>query len=186
MPLMRAVAVYPRRSPDLYFARLTGRLAVYSLPHKDCFEIHGQFAERGGFMLDDPESTACANAGSSGAAPEGEGIDPLSRTMIEGAVAQVFAVDRGHLRGASRGRAPVASARQVAMYLAHVGLSLSLTEVGHLFARDRTTVAHACAVVEDRRDDPTFDRVLDCLERIVRHLLTPRPVVFANGGLLFG
>lgn len=138
-------------------------------------------------MLDDPESTACANAASSDAAFEpDEGNDPLSRIMIEGAVAQVFAVDRGHLRGASRGKAPVASARQVAMYLAHVGLSLSLTEVGHLFARDRTTVAHACAVVEDRRDDPTFDRVLDCLERIVRHLLTPRPVVFANGELLLG
>ena len=32
------------------------------------------------------------------------------------------------------------------------------------FGRDRTTVAHACACVEDSRDDPKFERVLACLE----------------------
>ena len=39
------------------------------------------------------------------------------------------------------------------MYLAHVTCGLSLTEVGEVFARDRTTVAHACGRVEDLRDD---------------------------------
>jgi chromosomal replication initiation ATPase DnaA len=68
------------------------------------------------------------------------------------------------LRGSTRGRAKVALARQVAMYLAHVGCGLSLTETGRLFGRDRTTVAHACGVIEDRRDDPLFDRALDLLE----------------------
>jgi chromosomal replication initiation ATPase DnaA len=79
-------------------------------------------------------------------------------------VLQVFGLALGDLRRATRGRAKVALARQVAMYLAHVGCGLSLTETGRLFARDRTTVAHACGVVEDRRDDPTFDRALDLLE----------------------
>jgi hypothetical protein len=50
------------------------------------------------------------------------------------------------------------------MYLAHVAGGLPLAEVGRLFKRDRTTVAHACAVVEDRRDDPAFDRALAILE----------------------
>jgi chromosomal replication initiation ATPase DnaA len=50
------------------------------------------------------------------------------------------------------------------MYLAHVAGGLTLVEVARLFARDRTTVAHACAVVEDRRDDPEFDRTLAVLE----------------------
>ncbi len=54
-----------------------------------------------------------------------------------------------------------AYARQVAMYLAHVIFGLTLTQTGRLFARDRTTVAHGCGVVEDRRDDPVFDRALD-------------------------
>src|SRR5665811_1410920 len=70
------------------------------------------------------------------------------------------------------GQTPRAAfARQVAMYLAHVVCGLSLTEVGALFARDRTTVAHACEVVEDRRDDPQLDGRLDQLERAVASLM---------------
>lgn len=87
--------------------------------------------------------------------------------IIEHAVAQAFGVADNDLRQANRGRAGVALARQSAMYLAHVAGGLTLTEVGHLFGRDRTTVAHACGVIEDRRDDPTFNRVLDLLEWVV-------------------
>ena len=57
------------------------------------------------------------------------------------------------------------------MYVAHVSLSASLTEIGDLFQRDRTTVAHACAVVEDRRDDPELDSKLDFLEQAVSAML---------------
>jgi len=89
------------------------------------------------------------------------------RPMIEQVVARVFGVARGELRLSTRGRAKVALARQVGMYLAHVVFGLSLTEVGRAFERDRTTVSHACGVVEDRRDDPIFDRILENLERIV-------------------
>lgn len=96
------------------------------------------------------------------------------RTVIEGAVAQVFGVAHADLGQATRGQARVALARQVAMYLAHVACGLSFTDVGHLFRRDRTTVAHACGVIEDRRDDPTFDRVLELLEWIVPSLLSPQ------------
>ena len=53
------------------------------------------------------------------------------------------------------------------MYLAHVTLGASLTEIGNLFERDRTTVAHACALVEDRRDDPALDAQLGYLEEAV-------------------
>lgn len=68
------------------------------------------------------------------------------------------------MRARRRCRRQVAFARQVGMYLAHVGGGLPMTEVGRMFARDRTTVSHACAVIEDRRDDPTFDRALAVLE----------------------
>ena len=63
-------------------------------------------------------------------------------------------------------------ARQVAMYLTHVGAGLPQAEVGRLFARDRTTVAHACAVVEEQRDDPVFDRSLEVLETALCHART--------------
>lgn len=94
---------------------------------------------------------------------------------MEAAVSQVFDVLVDDLRRASRGRARVALARQVAMYLSHVGFGLSLTEVGRLFERDRTTVAHACSVIEDRRDDATFDRTLELLEWASRAIASDRP-----------
>ena len=79
------------------------------------------------------------------------------------AVRQVFGVDENALAHMTRGVARTARARQVAMYLAHVACGLTLTDAGRLFGRDRTTVAHACLIVEDRRDDPLFDRALDLL-----------------------
>ena len=88
------------------------------------------------------------------------------RCVIEAAVSQVFGVALAELRGVTRGRAKVALARQVAMYLAHVVCGMSLTQVGRVFDRDRTTVAHACGLIEDRRDDPCFDRLIDLLEHI--------------------
>lgn len=91
---------------------------------------------------------------------------------IGAAVAQVFGVDAAAIDIETRGRARVALARQVAMYLAHVTCGMSLTDVGRMFSRDRTTVAHACAVIEDRRDDPRFDRAIELLEMVV-HALTP-------------
>jgi chromosomal replication initiation ATPase DnaA len=81
-----------------------------------------------------------------------------------------FAIRSRELWSETRGRPPAAFARQVAMYLAHVSFGLTLTEVGQVFARDRTTVAHACGLIEDRRDDPTFDRSLDLLEGVLRFL----------------
>jgi Bacterial dnaA protein helix-turn-helix len=57
--------------------------------------------------------------------------------------------------------------RQIAMYVCHVSLSIPLTEIGHAFGRDRTTVGHACHVVEDRRDDQGFDDFITGIERIV-------------------
>jgi len=84
--------------------------------------------------------------------------------FVEALVTLVFQVDVAEIRRTSRSRAPVALARQTAMYLAHVHLGLSLQRVGTHFGRDRTTVAHACRRIEDRRDKPGFERVLTQLE----------------------
>jgi chromosomal replication initiation ATPase DnaA len=86
------------------------------------------------------------------------------------AVSMVYSVERGILDHPTRGRSRVAFARQVAMYLAHVSFGMTLTTVGLAFRRDRTTVAHACALVEDARDDPEIDRTLELLEAIVKRL----------------
>jgi chromosomal replication initiation ATPase DnaA len=77
---------------------------------------------------------------------------------------------------ASRGTQRVARARQIAIYLAHVGFGLNYTRLGEAFGRDRTTIRHACFRIEDARDELNFDRALDFLEGALRahadHLIT--------------
>lgn len=90
--------------------------------------------------------------------------------LVEAAVAATFAVPVDEVRAPSRCRADVAFARQTAMYLAHVVLGLSYSAIGRLFQRDRTTAAHACRLVEERRDDPAIDRLLYMLEGICADL----------------
>jgi len=86
-----------------------------------------------------------------------------ARIAIDLAISNVFGIDAERLWSCRRDVRDIAEARQVAMYLAHVCCRMSLTEVGAMFGRDRTTVAHACLKVEWRRDDPSFDRALDVL-----------------------
>lgn len=90
--------------------------------------------------------------------------DQHLRRLLEQAVAPAFDVGCAELWIGTRGDPIAALARQVAMYLAHVQGGLSYTEIGKLFARDRTTVAHACCVIENRRDNAAFDRTIDLLE----------------------
>ncbi|HEV7329246.1 MAG TPA: helix-turn-helix domain-containing protein [Bosea sp. (in: a-proteobacteria)] len=89
--------------------------------------------------------------------------------LAEAAVCGALCLPAGALR-TGRGPRRIAFARQLAMYLTHVGFGLTLTEVGACFARDRTTVRHACALVEDRRDQPAFDLAVSALEAGVLHL----------------
>jgi chromosomal replication initiation ATPase DnaA len=96
--------------------------------------------------------------------------DKFIRQALEQVVLGVFMVRSAELWAGTRRRPRAAFARQVAMYLAHVACGLTLTEVGEVFSRDRTTVAHACGRVEDLRDDAAFDRSLELLEGVLRAL----------------
>lgn len=87
--------------------------------------------------------------------------------FVQNTVALGMRVNIDLLSAPTRQRAPIAFARQVAMYLAHISCGLTLTDVGRCFGRDRTTVGHACQVVEDRRDNPRIDLMLDYLEAAV-------------------
>ena len=96
--------------------------------------------------------------------------DPLNRAgdRINAAVAAAFSVPIRELRAASRRRARIALARQSAMYLAHVTLGLTFTEIGRAFGRDRTTAAHACRKIEDCRAEVQLDVALVELEHALR------------------
>lgn len=91
----------------------------------------------------------------------------LVTRLLETMVASAFRVDAIALRARTRGTASVAFARQVAMYLAYTRLGMPYALAGAIFGRDRTTAAHACRLVEERRDDPRIDSALDYLERAV-------------------
>lgn len=89
--------------------------------------------------------------------------------LVEHCITSVFSISKTALRRRDRA-GDVALARQIAMYLTHVAFGLTLSEVGRIFLRDRTTVAHACAAIEDLRDDPSFDRALFALENALIRL----------------
>ena len=101
--------------------------------------------------------------------------------LMEAAVAAAFAVPLAELRAPTRRSPGVAFARQSAMYLCHVVLGLDYTAIARSFGRDRTTAAHACRLVEERRDDPAIERMLGSLEGIggllVRGIAVNRGVV---------
>ena len=81
-------------------------------------------------------------------------------------VAALFSVPSKELRKPGRASLPVSRVRQIAMYVAHVVLRLTMSEVGRGFGRDRTTAIHSCQLIEDMRDDRDFDHVVLMVERI--------------------
>lgn len=83
-----------------------------------------------------------------------------------------LSADRVRLRRDRRESA--CKVRQIAMYVCHVALRMPMRDVGLGFGRDRTTVSHACNVVEDRRDEPHFDALVSAIERVAT-------LVFATG-----
>lgn len=91
------------------------------------------------------------------------------RLIVGHLMEQTATIGWSELAGPHRGSAKAKRARRIAMYLAHVGGGLTLTATGALFERDRRTVAHAAAAVEDDREiDRRLDRILEVMERAVR------------------
>ena len=66
---------------------------------------------------------------------------------IQAAVCQQYHIARIEMVSRRAGKA-VARPRQVAMYLARELTPLSTPEIGRAFARDHSTVIHACRTIE--------------------------------------
>lgn len=101
---------------------------------------------------------------------QGEAEQVASISLMQATVARLYGVSLEELRAPTRCKARIAFARQVAMYLSHVVFGMSLAAVGRHFGRDRTTAAHACRCIEDRRDDYEFDRLMERIEQTMRAL----------------
>jgi len=98
-------------------------------------------------------------------APRQERVLELCECVID-IVAALFSVCSKELRAPGRSSTAVSRVRQIGMYVAHVCLRLSMNDVGKGFGRDRTTVLHACHLIEDMRDEPEFDRIVAMTERV--------------------
>jgi len=94
-----------------------------------------------------------------------EQLSDRSRAQLAtGIVAFALGFELTDMIGNSRGSKRVCTVRQLAMYLTYTAFEMSLSRCAYAFGRDRSTVAHACHAVEDRRDDAAFDDWLDGLE----------------------
>jgi chromosomal replication initiation ATPase DnaA len=97
-----------------------------------------------------------------------EPLAPHASDIAQALVAHVYGVDVKDMRSEKRSNPRAALARQIAMYLSHIVLKMSFTEIGMMFGRNRSTACHALHHVENMRDDPELDRTLLQLEVLLR------------------
>jgi len=77
-----------------------------------------------------------------------------------------FNVSGRAIRSPKRQNLDVARVRQIGMYVANVALGINMTMIGQGFGRNKSTVVHACHLIEDMRDDEEFDLLIARLEAI--------------------
>lgn len=111
------------------------------------------------------KAATCFARGRSDSPRARPGARAMTARTITPFIMRHFSVEISDIYAKDRGRAPVALARQAAIYVAHVVLRMTYVEAGAAFGRDRTTAAHACRCVEDRRDDAAFDARMAMIER---------------------
>lgn len=91
-------------------------------------------------------------------------------------LAALFNVSGRQLRSPKRDSKEIARVRQIGMYIARVTLCLNIRLIADGFARDKSTVTHACHVIEDLRDDDEFDAIITRVEVVVsaafKHVLS--------------
>ena len=97
-------------------------------------------------------------------------VEAYSRVQIvERLVGELFALGcQGVLPRGTRERRPDCHIRQITMYLCRVVLSMRYQHIAQAVGRDRSTVIHGCAAVEDRRDMAAYDVFIDRCEGCVR------------------
>jgi len=99
--------------------------------------------------------------------------DAAAAELAANVVSYALGVPADAIVDDARGCSQTAYARQLAMYLCHVAFELSMSRVASAFGRDRSTVAHACHAIEDRRDEDQFDLWMASLEAMMRAAPAP-------------
>lgn len=85
--------------------------------------------------------------------------------LLTQAVAEETDVCLSKMLHRQRGFGRAALARQLAIYLANVVLERPQQDLVELFGRSRRTVSYALQAIEDRRDSPIVERLIERIER---------------------
>lgn len=96
--------------------------------------------------------------------PSREAYSKYAGELALAIVSSTLKVSISDIKRTNRGKANISVARQVVMYLLHTSMSCSYCEVASFLSRDRTTVSHGCRLIEDMRDDESFDKVITDME----------------------
>ncbi|MFI0847699.1 helix-turn-helix domain-containing protein [Mesorhizobium sp. IMUNJ 23232] len=114
---------------------------------------------------EEAKPSACVNDALPIGGRRGERVMEVCEAMID-VCAALYGVSSKEIRQTCKSTPDIVRVRQIAMYVTHVALGVTMQEVGRCFARDRTTVRYACCVIEDLRDDDDFDRTIATTERV--------------------
>ena len=96
--------------------------------------------------------------------------------LAQAIAAQMYGVTAAEMRAATRGRPRAARARQIAIALARRVFDFSPQQLATEFGRDRTTVCHACDLIERLRgEDDAFDSTLRWMESHLRRAAGMQP-----------
>ncbi len=87
--------------------------------------------------------------------------------LAQAVVACAYGVTLEEMRARSR-TGPAQEARQLAIYLARVVFQIGLRELARETGRSPGTAFYACKQVENRREEPSYDRTVDFLEHQLR------------------
>lgn len=81
-----------------------------------------------------------------------------------------FGASRNVVASRLRTTGRTCAARRAAMYLVRTQFDWPLRRVAQAMGRDRSTIGLGCRWIEERRDDPRFDRIIVQLERSMASL----------------
>lgn len=111
--------------------------------------------------------------GSDGAGAQGRDTDYARLLLAANVAAYATGTPIDAVMARGRGPASAALARQLAVYLAHVALEMSLSRIATALPRDRSTIGHACRRIEMLRDDPDTDEWIEALVEMLRAAPAP-------------
>jgi chromosomal replication initiation ATPase DnaA len=103
--------------------------------------------------------------------------DRARAQIVTALVATALNMHAAHVNSDSR-RRPESAARAIVYYIMRCAFGLSLGRVAAAVGRDRSTIRIACDRMEERREDPNFDRWLASLERAA--VSSPLPICKAE------